>query len=446
MYDPLIDQNPGAGLPHVDSYWADTAGSAPEDDGALTGGHDVEVAIIGGGYTGLSCALHLATESGVKPVILEANRTAWGCSGRNGSFARIAGGRASLELLVEHYGERLAQSYFTEMKEGLSTVRSIIRNGRIDCDVQPDGTVKVAHRASRLGALEKEAALLRRVFGYDAEVVGANALADQYHAGAEAYGGLRMTDGFAMHPLKLAWGIHRMARDAGARIHSGSPVTGWNTERGGHRLQTPQGIVRAKHVVVATNGYSNIRLIPAYNERYLPVYSQIIVTKPLSPDQLKNSLPGADCFMDTRNLLHYYRRLPDNRILFGGRSAIEGKDAENPKHSMVLLNSLRAKFPALSEVDIDYSWGGWVSVTRDYLPHVFQFPNVENAYGAMGYCGSGVSFSILSGRRLAELILGKGGSALPFIRMPPPRFPFARFMRLGQRLAYHRYRWLDQRG
>jgi taurine dehydrogenase large subunit len=304
----------------------------------------------------------------------------------------------------------------------------------------------VAHRPSHLAALEKEAALLRRVFGYEAEAVGAEELADKYHAGAEAYGGLRMTDGFAMHPMKLAWGIHRMARAAGARIHASSPVTDWKTEQGVHRLQTPQGVVRAKRVVVATNGYSNTKLIPAYNERYLPVYSQIIVTKPLLPDQLKNSLLSTDCFMDTRNLLHYYRRLPDNRIMFGGRSAIEGKDAANPKHSMVLLNSLRAKFPALSQVEFDYSWGGWVSVTRDNLPHVFQFPDVENAYGAMGYCGSGVSFSILSGRRLAELILHKGGPAVPFIRTPPPRFPFARFLRFGQRMAYHRFRWLDERG
>ncbi len=110
-------------MPHSPSYWVDTAGAAPDDDGPLSGAVDVEVAIIGAGYTGLSCALHLAREHGISALVLEANQVAWGCSGRNGSFARISGGRVPLSQLIKRYGAITAKAYFDEMSAGLNTVR-----------------------------------------------------------------------------------------------------------------------------------------------------------------------------------------------------------------------------------------------------------------------------------------------------------------------------------
>ena len=150
MYDPLVNAHPGVGVPHSSSYWVDTAGTAPPDDGPLKGDIEVDVAIIGAGYTGLSCALHLAREHGIRAVVLEANQVAWGCSGRNGSFARISGGRVPLAQLISRYGENTAKQYFAEMTAGLNPVRGLIREGQIDCDAQPDGVYKVASNAKHV--------------------------------------------------------------------------------------------------------------------------------------------------------------------------------------------------------------------------------------------------------------------------------------------------------
>jgi len=421
----------------------DTAGAAPQDDGPLSGAVDVDVAIIGAGYTGLSCALHLAREHGVRALVLEANQVAWGCSGRNGSFARISGGRVALSELIQRYGATTAKAYFDEMSEGLNTVRGLIRDGQIGCDAQPDGVFKVASHAQHVEALKREVGLYNDVLKYGARLVSA-AEVQHVHTGAESFGALYMPDGFSMQPLKLAWGLHRMARQAGATVHVGSPVVGWTSANGVHRLQTPGGVVTARKVVVATNGYTSPSLNPATAGRVLPVHSQIIVTRPLTAAEKSHSLPGSECMFDTRNLLSYYRRLPDDRILFGGRSAITGKDAENPQHRQNLHDALCRKFPVLAGIEVDYNWGGWVAVSENSLPFICRVPGTDTVFSAGGYAGSGVSFSVQAGKRLAQMVSGEQHpTRVDFLHQIPKRFPFQPFLRVGQRLAYAWYRFKD---
>lgn len=443
MYDPLINAHPGVGMPHSASYWVDTAGSAPQDDGPVNGAMDVEVAIIGAGYTGLSCALHLAREHGIRAVVLEANQVAWGCSGRNGSFARISGGRVPLAELIQRHGASVAKAYFEEMSAGLNTVRGLIREGQIDCDVQPDGVYKVASHASHIDGLKREVGLYNEVLKYGATFVS-DAQVHAVHGGAESFGALYMPDGFSMHPLKLAWGIHRMARAAGVKVHVASPVTDWHSDNGHHRLVTPGGVVTARQVVVATNGYTSGALNKATAGRVLPVHSQIIVTRPLTADEKQQSLVGSECMFDTRNLLSYYRRLPDDRILFGGRSAITGRDAEHPRHRRNLHDALCRKFPALRGIAVDYNWGGWVAVSENSLPFICKVPGLDNVFSGGGYAGSGVSFSVQSGKRLAQMVAGDSRpTSIDFLHKSPKRFPFQPFLRVGQRVAYAWYRFKD---
>ncbi|WP_236710377.1 NAD(P)/FAD-dependent oxidoreductase [Pseudomonas sp. RIT-PI-q] len=445
MYDPFVHASPGMGEPHTPSYWVDTAGLPPEDDSAVSGNLSADVVIIGGGYTGLSSALHLALEHGVKAVVLEANQSAWGCSGRNGSFSRISGGRVPLSKLIELHGEDVARQYFQEMKNGLDTVRGLIRDGAIACDVQPDGVYKVASKPEHVHALKREIALYNDVIGYPAKYVAENDVR-RVHSGAEAFGAMHMPDGFAMHPLKLAWALHRMARSSGAVIHTSSPVIDWTSSSAGHKLVTPRGVVTARKVIVATNGYTSRELHPKTAGRVLPIHSQIIVTRPMSAQEKQDSLPGTDCMFDTRNLLFYYRRLPDDRILFGGRSAIHGRDAENPKHRESLHAALCRKFPALNGIQVDYNWGGWVAVGKSSLPFIYKVPDVKNVFSAGGYAGSGVSFSIQAGKRLAQMVCGGGNpTAVDFLHQVPQRFPFQHFLRVGQRVAYSWYRYKDAR-
>lgn len=446
MYDPLISSGPGCGAPLPDSYWADTAGKPPEDDGPVTTDMTVDVAIIGGGYTGLSAAYHLVKEHGIEAAVLEANTTGWGCSGRNGGFALKAGGRMSWQKAVRRFGVAQAREMFTEIYAGLDRVRGLIKDEGIDCDHQPEGHIWVAHRGRMMDAIRSEQQFLRSTFDYETDVLSAGELAEQHFISDEACGALRFRDGFGVHPLKLAWGYHRLARKAGAKIHTASPVQQWRREGEWHLLETPGGVVRARKVIVATNGYTPPSLSPLLKNRTFPVLSNVIVTRPLTDTELAaTGFQSSDVITDTRTLRFYYRKLPDNRILIGGRSAINGRDAENPKHNHNLLRALKRKFSALQDLTYDYQWGGWVCISFDDMPHIWQSDDSSVLY-AMGYGGSGVTFAVQAGARLAEKVAGQtAGHGLAMLSSELPKFPFAPFRRLGQQALYHYYYAQDER-
>lgn len=439
MYDPLVHPFPDQKQPNPDSYWLKVSRSEPEDDGVVAEDLDADVAIIGGGYTGLSAALALGRDHGIKATVLEARSSAWGCSGRNGSFARISGGRVPWSTLVKTYGAEVARAYFGELRQGLDTVRALIADGSVDCDKQPDGVYKVATFASHAAALKREEELYNTVLGYSARYVDAAGVRG-IHEGPESHGALYLPDGFSLDPLKFAQGVHHMARSHGARVHTNSPVVGWKTQGNVHHLATPGGTVRARRVIVATNGYTSSHLHSRLAARVLPVHSQIIVTAPMTQAQVDASLPSGSCMFDTRGLLFYYRRLPDNRMLFGGRSAISGADAAAPRHRQYLYEAMTRKFPALAGIAVENWWGGWVAVTRNSLPFCYQVPGLGDVFTAGGYAGSGVSFSIHLGTKLAMMVAGKPfETGATFLTREPERYPFASFIRLGQWMAY---RWL----
>ncbi|WP_432470346.1 NAD(P)/FAD-dependent oxidoreductase [Amphritea sp. HPY] len=447
MYDPLVATDPGTGMPYPGSYWADTAGPAPQDDGPVTADKEVEVAIIGGGYTGLSAAYHLVHEQGIEATVLEANATGWGCSGRNGGFALKAGGRLSYQKMIRRYGETTARGMFNEIYDGLARVRGLIQDHNIDCDQQADGHLWVAHRPRMMKVIESEARFLKDTFNYDVDILSGDELKQQHFDSDEAHGAMRFRHGFGVHPLKLAYGYHRLARAAGATIHTSSPVLQWYREGDRHLLVTPGGVVKAKKVICATNGYTSQTLHPQLKNRSFPVLSNVIVTRPLTDTELAaTQFVSSDVITDTRTLRFYYRKLPDNRILIGGRSAITGADACNPKHNDNLLRALTSKFSALGDLSFDYQWGGWVCVTFDDIPHIHQTEDDSSVFYAMGYGGSGVSFAVQAGMRLAEKVAGiSKGHDLPVLSKPMPKFPFAPFRRMGQRALYHYYFARDEK-
>lgn len=439
-YDPLTAPSPGEGLPHVPSYWAATAGPSPGDDGPLWASVETDVAIIGGGYTGLSCAAYLARDYGLRPVVLEANRPMWGCSGRNGSFVGPMLGRVPFTQWTKRWGKGGARALWAEANEAVQTVRSLIRTGAIDCDVQPDGRMRLAHTNRKVRSLAADCEALR-CFGADAEMLSGDEIARDHFFGREAFGALRLTNGFAVHPLKLGFGIASMARTAGAIVHSASPVLTWEKRGATHLLRTPNGEVRAKNVVFATNGYTNERLHPALAGGLLPLISNIVVTRPMTANERAAcNLVSTDCLSDTRKFLSYFRRLPDDRIMLGNRGPLTEGGAE--VHEQWLLSRVRDKFPALADITVDYFWGGWVALTHDAMPHVTCANDDPTVLYALGYCGSGVAAANHAGRRLAER-LGENKTVLPQIASSLPRFPLAQFRRLGQALAFQWYHLRD---
>ena len=436
MYDPLHDVSPGCGQPYPDSYWADISGTPPEHDGAVSQDIDADVAIIGAGYTGLSCALHLARNHGIKAHVIEANQTAWGCSGRNAGFILKSSGRKSYSQMAKQWGEEVMRGIYDEMAAGVETVNGLISEG-IDCDQQSAGYIKVAHKPNKLKELVELAKLQQKMFGYDVEILSQNDLRQQYMDDRNAYGAIRYQDGFGLNPLKLAWGYQKLARAAGAKVHCASPVSYWKTSGNKQVLQTPNGTVSAQKVVIATNGYTPKGFHELTTNRTLPVLSQIIVTEPLSEEQLAAcNFLTSNVVMDTRALKYYYRKLPDNRILFGGRGAITGKSADDPYYAQRLLSVLKTSFPALANIKYSYAWSGWICMALDDLPHIYQ-NDEQSVFYSMGYCGSGVSFSVQAGKRLAEKVAEQQVPNLPLYNKALPKFPFAPLRRVGQWGYFH---------
>ncbi|MBY5992232.1 NAD(P)/FAD-dependent oxidoreductase [Ferrimonas balearica] len=438
MYDPLHQRHPGQGEPYPDSYWAQTV--PPLTLPTLSESLDVEVAIVGGGYTGLSTALHLA-RLGVGVALLEANQLAWGCSGRNAGFVLTGTGRLGLAQLQKRFGEAQGRAVFAEYQAAVTTVAQLIEEGEIDCEAQAPGYYKVAHSARWVAPLQAQATLLREQAGVPVRWLAPDELAASHLGHQGAHGALRFDDNFGVNPLKLAQGYARLAQARGARLFGATPVVAIESAGRRHRLITPGGQVTARHLVLAGGGYTPKGLHPVVEGRQLPVLSSVIVTQPFSNAELAAAgLHTTSVVMDTRALKYYYRRLPDGRVLFGGRGAISGKHADKAVFRLRLLAALKQAYPGLPAPRIDYAWSGWISVALDDLPRVH---SEDNLHYALGYCGSGVAFSAQAGKRLAERIIGLEEAALPLYQGPLPRFPLAPLRRLGQWGYYHYGRLVD---
>lgn len=440
-YDPVHAPNPGEGKDYAPTYWIATAGTPPEDDGPVTHDIDVDVVIVGSGYTGLSCAIHLAKEHGIKATVLEANGVAWGCSTRNGGQAQISAGRLKHSQWIERWGVDVAKKLHAEVAEGFDLFRELIRSPEIDCDPQDGGHLYIAHRDKVMPGLEKEVGVLNEVFGYRARMLSRAEVHRDFVRDEEAKGAMYEPDGISIHAAKLAFGYLKLARKLGAKVHTASPVLDCQLKGGVHFLRTPGGVVRARAVCFATAGYTSPGLHSLTKHRLMPILSNSIVTRPLTEAErdalnFKTRIP----LTDTRTLRHYYRMLPDGRVQIGSRSAITGRGAVNPKHLNLLLEGLYRKFPILRGIEVDYSWWGWVDVSHDMMPRIFRPDPKQQLFYAMGYGGNGVMYSAQAGRRAAQMIAGKGGELdLPIFTSPlPSHGMLTPFRRLGQ---WGMYRW-----
>jgi glycine/D-amino acid oxidase-like deaminating enzyme len=446
-YDPMTARALGPRSDYAPTYWIATAGPAPEDDGPVTGDMDVDVAVIGSGYTGLSTAIHLAKMHGIKAVVLEANGVAYGCSTRNGGQAQISSGRLKRSQWIDRWGLEVAKGLHAEISEAFDLFRGLIRDHDIACDPQDGGHYYIAHKAAALPALESETRLLNDTFGYGARMLSRDELHQTVVRDMEAHGAMWEPDGTSIHAAKLAFGYLRVARELGARVHTDSPVQGWELRDGVHHLRTPGGIVRARRVAVATAAYAPRGLHPQLKDRLMPIMSNSVVTRVLTPDELEAAgIRKLSPLTDTRTLRHYYRLLPDNRLQIGSRAAITGRDAANPAHLNALREGMARKFPALRGIELDYSWWGWVDVSHDMMPRITGLPGLPGAFYSLGYGGNGVMYSAMAGRRMAQLVAGEAVPDLPIFNTELPHEGWKTpFRRLGQWGLYKIYHFRDER-
>ncbi len=446
LYDPVIYDDTQA----VPSYWEAT-GPARLDAPPLTTSESCDVAIIGGGYTGLSAALHLARDHGVDVKLLEAGHIGWGASGRNGGFCCLPAAKLSIAQMIKRYGLEETKRFYAAQVDGIDLVRSLGADENIDFDLCGDGNLEVAHHPSRLAELEESARALSELFGIKTETFSRAAFTEIGHDSNEQFGGIKMHVGFALHPLKFAIGVGAAARRRGAALYAHSRVVAWERDaRGRHLLKTSGGELSAKRVIIATNGFTREGMHPALDGRLLPVLSNIVTTRPLSGEELAaQSWHTDNPICNSRELLFYYRMLPDRSFLFGARGDVTGREADGLRVRDWMKRRLGEVFPAWRDVPLSHFWRGLVCMTRKMTPSIGQLEEDSSVYYGYAYHANGVNTAPWAGRALARMIAEPShrDAELPaMLAGPPPRFPFAGLRPWYLRAAYQFYRLRDARG
>lgn len=382
-------------------YWLDTA---PVFTGAQkdppSGRFDV--AVIGGGFTGLSAALTLA-KKGVSVAILEAGRVSGEASGRNGGHCNN-GLSHDYSGIRDRFGPERAKEMYRAFDQGVDTVERIVREEAIDCDFVRRGKLKLAVKPEHAKKLAKTQEILAR--DVDPETEFLSALDLKREIGADVYhGALLMKKSGSLHVGRFAVGLATAAARAGARIFENAAVTA--LERGGSgrfTVTSGAGTIEANNVLIAT-GASREGPFGWIRRRIVPVGSFIVVTEPLAKDIAQAILPGRRNCVTSAYIGNYFRLTADDRLVFGGRArfALSGPKSD-PKSGKILERGLRALFPILERTRIDYCWGGLVDMTSDRLPRAGER---EGAHFAVGFSGHGVQMSTLMGNIMARKIAGE---------------------------------------
>ncbi|MFT4715781.1 MAG: glycine/D-amino acid oxidase-like deaminating enzyme [Paracoccaceae bacterium] len=425
--------------------WWQASGVEPLQYPRIEGDHKTEVAIIGGGFTGLNAALQLAEEHGTESTILEAAQPGWGASGRNGGFACLGGTVMSSSAQVKKFGLEAAKAFAHAQVAAIDRVADNMARYEIDADTHSDGDLYLAHRASKLKGMLEEAEFDKREFGLDFQSLSKSDLASIGAESPEFHGGVKTKIGFALNPLKYVTGLTKAAANAGVKISGDSPVTSVKMQGGEFVLTTPTATIRAKRVIVATNGYSSDDIPPALDGRFLPILSTIMVTRPITDaEQAAQGWHSDLMTYDSRHLLHYFRLMPDGRFLFGQRGAVRATPNATIAAQVANRRDFERMFPAWRHIETSHKWFGLICMTRNLHQFAGPIPGMPGAFAALGYHGSGVAMASFSGRALADMALGKSHGLPSIMTRPLKRFPFAGFRRVGVQTAYVKYQLQDR--
>ncbi len=402
-----------------------------------------EVAIVGGGYAGLSAALELQRQ-GVDCTVFEAEELGYGASSRNGGMVSGGINLAKGKELAELLGAERAQALLDEASSSYTHLETLIEREAIDCDYRRSGRFVGAHSRRHYAELEDRAERIARTTGQRIEMVPE---AHQHEEIASDYyrGGMLVHRAGGLHPGKLHRGLVAACRRAGVRLFSHTPVTALAGSHGSFAVTTAQGRVRAREIVIATNGYTG-KLTPWFRRRVIPVASYIIATEELDADRARALIPKGRVIADTKRVLYYYRLSPDGRrLLFGGRASFRSVDAVSAAPR--LHGYMLGVFPQLKDIRISHAWNGNVAFTFDLLPHI---GTAQGMHYCMGCNGSGVVMNTYLGHQVALKILGKSNRPSAFDGLKFPSNPlyygrpwFLPMVGTWYRLRDRIDRWLD---
>jgi gamma-glutamylputrescine oxidase len=414
---------------YIESYYTASA-NLQLDFPALAGAHTADVCVIGGGYTGLSSAIHLA-ERGYRVVLLEAERIAWGASGRNGGQCTL-GQRQPQEELEKRFGTEEAGRLWDLSLEAVGTVRSLIQRFGIQCDLKR-GNLQVAAKQSDANWYRAHADHMRNAYALDCRFVEGEELACL--SGSAAFkGGLVEHASAHLHPFNYALGLAAAARGLGVELYENSRVTAYDAASP-TCVRTQQGSVSAQFVVLACNGYLG-RLEPRIAGKIMPINNFILATEPLSAAQQAQLNPQDLCMFDAKFVVNYWKLSGDGRMLFGGGENYTRRFPADIKS--FVRKYLLELYPQLAAARIDYGWGGTLAVTMSRMPC---FGRLDPAvFYALGYSGHGVQMATLAGKLIAEAVAGTAERFDVMARIPSPRFPGGTLLRwpgLVAGMLYH---------
>ncbi|MBZ6067396.1 NAD(P)/FAD-dependent oxidoreductase [Aeromonas schubertii] len=404
---------------HVKSFYAASANPhAPWP--TLSGDQECDVCVVGGGYTGLSSALHLA-ERGYQVVLLEAARIGFGASGRNGGQIVNSYSR-DIDTIERNCPPEQARLLGNMLFEGGDIIRERIERYQIQCDFRQGG-VFAADTEKQLHELKAQKERWGRWGNDQMELLDKEGIRDVVQT--ERYvGGLLDKRGGHIHPLNLALGEAEAIRSLGGRIFEQSPVTDIVP---GERVQvkTAQGTVKARFVVVAGNAYLG-NLVPELAAKSMPCGTQVVATEVLGEERARELLPQNYCVEDCNYLLDYYRTTGDHRLIYGGGVVYGARDPADIER--LIMPKLLKTFPQLAGVKVEYTWTGNFLLTLSRLP---QFGRIgSNIYYMQGYSGHGVTCTHLAGKLLAEALAGQAERFDAFARLPHYPFPGGRLLRV----------------
>ncbi|MEZ5774281.1 MAG: FAD-binding oxidoreductase [Hyphomicrobiaceae bacterium] len=393
----------------VKSYWEATAAPLGIETPPLKGETVTDVAIIGAGFTGLSAALRFRDDYDLDVTVLDAADPGWGASGRNGGFVGLGSAKLSYGELIKRYGLEDTKRFFEIQKEAVALVGEVTKRHGIACDHNPMGEMAVAHRPGRFEELKEDQVFLRDVIGKKTELLDVPAMKERGCYSPAFHGAIWGEVGASVHPLNYTRGLARAAAGNRVHIHGRSRVVRWEELADGHRLTTSSGaVLKARHVVVATNGFTQEEVSRRHAGRLMPALSSILVTRPLTEDERRaQGWTSLQMAYDTRKLLHYFRLLPDGRFLFGGRGGTDGSDKAAGPLERRLRHNFETLFPGWAHAEHTHFWRGYVCLTHDLVPYIGPLDEKRSVWTAIAYHGSGVAMASWSGRAVADLVAGR---------------------------------------
>jgi glycine/D-amino acid oxidase-like deaminating enzyme len=401
------------------NYWLETVTALPAQP-ARDLPESVDVAIVGGGFCGLSAARALA-KRGVNVALFEAETLGWGASARNGGMV-LTGMKLPVPTLIRRYGRETVHKMYAVSLESIDCVEQIVREEKIECNFSRCGHLEVACKQSHFDGYEESAALINREFHHELRIIPKSELRGEI--GSDIYfGGMVDETSAGLNPARYVAGLAHSARRAGACLHDHTRVTrieaDTNNSARKFRVQTSQGTVTAREVILASGAYTT-EATPALRKKIIPIGSYIIATEVLPADLARESSPRNRMIYDSKHFLYYYRLTPDNRMLFGGRAAFFPETENTVRQSAeILRRGMVGVYPQLRDTKVEFVWGGTLDFTLDVMPHAGK---IDEMYFAAGFAGHGVAAATWFGAKLAGLICGEPND-IPFDGIKFPAAP-----------------------